>query len=96
MALHWSMCLPVSLQVCALLYRCELQPRPSRIPVRRLDSNETLASPTSSSPPQSPEQQDHSPDSTSATMKVWRLIKPGIKKHLSFTGKRTLTHSYFT
>uniref|UniRef100_A0A8C2D0Z5 Cytosolic carboxypeptidase-like protein 5 n=1 Tax=Cyprinus carpio TaxID=7962 RepID=A0A8C2D0Z5_CYPCA len=42
--------------------RCELQPRPSRIPVRRelpLVGSET------------------------PTLRVWKLIKPGIKKHLA-------------
>ncbi|XP_062406561.1 cytosolic carboxypeptidase-like protein 5 isoform X2 [Sardina pilchardus] len=66
--------------------KCELQPRPSRIPVRRLDSHDTLAPPTPTSPPKTTEHTGPSPDSTSATMKVWRLIKPGIKKHLSFAG----------
>ncbi|XP_041951933.1 cytosolic carboxypeptidase-like protein 5 isoform X1 [Alosa sapidissima] len=66
--------------------KCELQPRPSRIPVRRLDSNDTLAPPALSSAPQTTEHTDSSPDNTSTTMKVWRLIKPGIKKHLSFAG----------
>ncbi|XP_050964143.1 cytosolic carboxypeptidase-like protein 5 isoform X1 [Labeo rohita] len=47
--------------------RCELQPRPSRIPVRR-DIQSAGLPPAASETP---------------TMRVWKLIKPGIKKHLA-------------
>ncbi|XP_073694139.1 cytosolic carboxypeptidase-like protein 5 [Garra rufa] len=47
--------------------RCELQPRPSRIPVRR-DLESSVLPPAESETP---------------TMRVWKLIKPGIKKHLA-------------
>lgn len=40
--------------------RCELKPRPSRIPIR-----------STAPPPETP------------ALKVWKLIKPGIKKHLA-------------
>uniref|UniRef100_A0AAY4BYM0 Cytosolic carboxypeptidase-like protein 5 n=1 Tax=Denticeps clupeoides TaxID=299321 RepID=A0AAY4BYM0_9TELE len=64
---------------CGHGFRCELRPRPARIPAQNTASGDT------SSPPAA-----HPAGSTcsmgTATLKVWRLIKPGIKKHLSFSG----------
>lgn len=51
-----------SLDVSVVYSRCELQPRPSRIPVRR-------------------ELQLQSAGAETNTLRAWKLIKPGIKKH---------------
>ncbi|XP_053193254.1 cytosolic carboxypeptidase-like protein 5 [Scomber japonicus] len=64
--------------------KCELQPHVSRIPIRRVGSSETSptrdskTSPISTNPP-SPANEH------SATMKVWKLIRPGLHRHLSLT-----------
>ncbi|XP_070781950.1 cytosolic carboxypeptidase-like protein 5 isoform X2 [Enoplosus armatus] len=66
--------------------KCELQPHVSRIPIRRVGSTETppthdsKTSPTSISPV-SPGDKDES-----ATMKVWKLLRPGLHRHLSLSG----------
>uniref|UniRef100_A0A8C9R8V1 Cytosolic carboxypeptidase-like protein 5 n=1 Tax=Scleropages formosus TaxID=113540 RepID=A0A8C9R8V1_SCLFO len=59
--------------------RCELQPRPSRIPVRRAGSftGHGLTRALSAEEPMS--------------ARGWKLTKPHIKKHLSLTGKETST-----
>ncbi|KAM6992169.1 cytosolic carboxypeptidase-like protein 5 [Tautogolabrus adspersus] len=65
--------------------KCELQPM-SRIPIRRVGSTETpltndsKTSPTSMNPV-SPGEKDKS-----ASMKVWKLLKPGLHRHLSLSG----------
>ncbi|KAG7262253.1 hypothetical protein CRUP_016013 [Coryphaenoides rupestris] len=60
--------------------KCELQPRASRIPIRRAGSMEIpptqCKSPTSSS---------GSPTSSS-TMRMWKILKPGIRTRLSLSG----------
>ncbi|XP_041661649.1 cytosolic carboxypeptidase-like protein 5 isoform X2 [Cheilinus undulatus] len=66
--------------------KCELQPAVSRIPIRRVGSIETTATNDSKSfstsiNPVSPGEKDRS-----ATMKVWKLLKPGLHRHLSLSG----------
>ncbi|XP_030638396.1 cytosolic carboxypeptidase-like protein 5 [Chanos chanos] len=56
--------------------RCVLQPRPSRIPLRKGGA--------SGHPSQTPPYSSHCSDT--ATARVWKLIKPGIRNHLSFSG----------
>ncbi|XP_067428012.1 cytosolic carboxypeptidase-like protein 5 isoform X1 [Thunnus thynnus] len=66
--------------------KCELQPHVSRIPIRRAGSSETPSTrdsktfPVSSNPASSGDEQ-------STTMKVWKLLRPGLHRHLSLTGK---------
>ncbi|XP_074471125.1 cytosolic carboxypeptidase-like protein 5 isoform X3 [Sebastes fasciatus] len=66
--------------------KCELQPHMSRIPIRRAESTETppaqdsKTSPTSNSPVSSGDKEE------SATMKVWKLLRPGFHRHLSLSG----------
>ncbi|XP_070843584.1 cytosolic carboxypeptidase-like protein 5 isoform X1 [Chaetodon trifascialis] len=66
--------------------KCELQPHMSRIPIRRVGSTETppthdsKTSPTSTSPLSSGDKDE------SATMKVWKLLRPGLRRHLSLSG----------
>lgn len=56
--------------------RCELQPRPSRIPVRRELQSSVIPLSSTETP----------------TMRVWKLIKPGLKKHLAgVSGKDRLS-----
>ncbi|CAL8393669.1 unnamed protein product [Gadus morhua 'NCC'] len=65
--------------------KCALQPRKSRIPIISAGSMETppthCKSPTSSSG-----------SSTSSTMRVWKIIKPGIRRPLSFSGVSGVQH----
>ncbi|CAL8315840.1 unnamed protein product [Merluccius merluccius] len=59
--------------------KCELQPRASRIPIRRAGSMET--------PPthcKNPASSSGSP--TSSTLRMWKILKPGIRTHLSSSG----------
>ncbi|CAI5683234.1 cytosolic carboxypeptidase-like protein 5 isoform X1 [Oreochromis niloticus] len=64
--------------------KCELQPHVSRIPIRRMGSTDAppkhnnKASPSSNNPPGGKE--------VSATMKVWKLLRPGLHRHLSLSG----------
>ncbi|XP_008294530.1 cytosolic carboxypeptidase-like protein 5 isoform X1 [Stegastes partitus] len=66
--------------------KCELQPHMSRIPIRRVGSTDaptassTKTSPTSNNPT-SPGDKE-----VSATMKVWKLLRPGLHRHLSLSG----------
>ncbi|XP_022050858.2 cytosolic carboxypeptidase-like protein 5 isoform X1 [Acanthochromis polyacanthus] len=66
--------------------KCELQPHISRIPIRRVGSTDAppthnpKTSPTSNNPA-SPGDKE-----VSATMKVWKLIRPGLQRHLSLSG----------
>ncbi|KAK5880374.1 hypothetical protein CesoFtcFv8_023409 [Champsocephalus esox] len=61
--------------------KCELQPTMSRIPIRRVGSTETppAKSPTGTNPVSSG-------DMDTATMKVWKLLRPGLHRHLSLSG----------
>ncbi|KAK5853231.1 hypothetical protein PBY51_007037 [Eleginops maclovinus] len=61
--------------------KCELQPHLSRIPILRGGSTETppAKSPTSINPVSSE-------DMGTATMKVWKLLRPGLHRHLSLSG----------
>ncbi|XP_074541279.1 cytosolic carboxypeptidase-like protein 5 isoform X2 [Halichoeres trimaculatus] len=66
--------------------KCELQPPLSRIPIRRVESTDkppTLSGKTSltSLRSVSPGEKEKS-----ATMKVWKLLKPGLHRHLSLSG----------
>ncbi|TMS12762.1 hypothetical protein E3U43_017720 [Larimichthys crocea] len=66
--------------------KCELQPHMSRIPIRQVGSTETLpthdskTSPTSINPASSGDQDEL------ATMKVWKLLRPGLHRHLPLSG----------
>lgn len=55
--------------------KCEMQPRTSRIPVRRMGS--TASSPTTLDPA------SNGDNEVSATMKVWELLRPGRRLSLS-------------
>ncbi|XP_051264334.1 cytosolic carboxypeptidase-like protein 5 isoform X2 [Dicentrarchus labrax] len=67
--------------------KCELQPHMSRIPIRRAASTQTppthdsKTSPTSKNPVVSGDKDE------SATMKVWKLLRPGLHRHLSLSGE---------
>ncbi|XP_010780571.1 cytosolic carboxypeptidase-like protein 5 [Notothenia coriiceps] len=69
--------------------KCELQPTMSRIPIRRVGSTETppAKSPTSTNPVSSG-------DMDTATMKVWKLLRPGLHRHLSLSGMYTQTRCF--
>ncbi|XP_071334803.1 cytosolic carboxypeptidase-like protein 5 isoform X2 [Trachinotus anak] len=60
--------------------KCELQPHMSRIPIRRLGSTDTSSTRDSKTTPvrNNPEE--------SATMKVWKMLRPGLHRHLSLSG----------
>ncbi|TNN35382.1 Cytosolic carboxypeptidase-like protein 5 [Liparis tanakae] len=54
--------------------RCELQPHP-RIPIRRAGSTEAPPTPSSMNP-----------EEETAPIKVWKLFRPGLHRHLSLSG----------
>ncbi|XP_070705858.1 cytosolic carboxypeptidase-like protein 5 [Pempheris klunzingeri] len=66
--------------------KCELQPHASRIPIRKVGSTEappprgSETSPTSINPVPSGEKDE------SATIKVWKLLRPGFHRRLSLSG----------
>ncbi|XP_023285701.1 cytosolic carboxypeptidase-like protein 5 isoform X2 [Seriola lalandi dorsalis] len=60
--------------------KCELQPHISRIPIRRLGSTDTSSTPDSKTTPVSSNPEE------SPSMKVWKLLKPGLHRHLSLSG----------
>ncbi|XP_018553441.1 cytosolic carboxypeptidase-like protein 5 isoform X1 [Lates calcarifer] len=66
--------------------KCELQPQTSRIPIRKVGSTDTpvtrdsKTTPAGSSPSSAGEKEE------SATMKVWKLLRPGLHRHLSLSG----------
>ncbi|XP_056260731.1 cytosolic carboxypeptidase-like protein 5 isoform X1 [Seriola aureovittata] len=60
--------------------KCELQPHISRIPIRRLGSTDTSSTRDSKTTPVS-----NNPEE-SPSMKVWKLLKPGLHRHLSLSG----------
>lgn len=78
---------------CPLCYlpRCELQPHISRIPIRRAGSTETppthIRNTASSSDNQAAKEE-------SATLKVWKLLKPGLQRHLSLSGMYIFIFNY--
>ncbi|XP_040919761.1 cytosolic carboxypeptidase-like protein 5 isoform X2 [Toxotes jaculatrix] len=66
--------------------KCELQPHVSRIPIRRMGSTDTPSTrdrktASNSNNPSSPGEKE-----SSATMKVWKLLRPGLHQHLSLSG----------
>ncbi|CAL8313486.1 unnamed protein product [Lota lota] len=65
--------------------KCELQPRASRIPIRWVGSMETP--PTHCKNPAS-----SSGSSTSSTMRMWKILKPGIRTPLSLSGVSGVEH----
>ncbi|XP_068610170.1 cytosolic carboxypeptidase-like protein 5 [Brachionichthys hirsutus] len=65
--------------------KCELQPHTSRIPVRRAGSTKTSPTHSSKTSPTSLNP-DSTGDDMSATMKVWRLLRPGLHRRLSLSG----------
>ncbi|XP_064847868.1 cytosolic carboxypeptidase-like protein 5 isoform X1 [Oncorhynchus masou masou] len=60
--------------------RCELQPRASRIPIRRAES--TTDTPTAGLNTAASGSWEES-----TTMRVWRLLKPGLRRHLGVSEK---------
>ncbi|XP_071385968.1 cytosolic carboxypeptidase-like protein 5 [Centroberyx affinis] len=66
--------------------KCELQPRMSRIPIRRVGSTETPPTYDMNSSPSSNNPTSSGVKEESATMRVWKLIKPGLRRHLSLSG----------
>ncbi|KAM4633561.1 cytosolic carboxypeptidase-like protein 5 isoform 2-T2 [Polymixia lowei] len=66
--------------------KCELQPRISRIPIRRAGSTEVPPTHTTNSSPSSNRSVSSGMKDDSTTMRVWRLLKPGLRKHLSLSG----------
>uniref|UniRef100_A0A3B4WSK0 Cytosolic carboxypeptidase-like protein 5 n=1 Tax=Seriola lalandi dorsalis TaxID=1841481 RepID=A0A3B4WSK0_SERLL len=68
---------------------CELQPHISRIPIRRLGSTDTSSTPDSKTTPVSSNPEE------SPSMKVWKLLKPGLHRHLSLSGMYCIcTHTH--
>uniref|UniRef100_UPI0037E94700 cytosolic carboxypeptidase-like protein 5 n=1 Tax=Semicossyphus pulcher TaxID=241346 RepID=UPI0037E94700 len=66
--------------------KCELQPHMSRIPIRRVGSTETPPTHDSKTSPTSINPVSPGDKDKSATMKVWKLLKPGLHRHLSLSG----------
>ncbi|XP_041815214.1 cytosolic carboxypeptidase-like protein 5 isoform X2 [Chelmon rostratus] len=66
--------------------KCELQPHVSRIPVRQVGSTETPPTQDSKTSPSSTSPVSSGDKDESATMKVWKLLKPGLHRHLSLSG----------
>ncbi|XP_029902487.1 cytosolic carboxypeptidase-like protein 5 isoform X2 [Myripristis murdjan] len=66
--------------------KCELQPRISRIPIRRVGSTETPPTSDTNTSPSSHNPTISGVKEESATMRVWKLIKPGLRRHLSLSG----------
>ncbi|XP_069371730.1 cytosolic carboxypeptidase-like protein 5 isoform X3 [Paralichthys olivaceus] len=66
--------------------KCELQPHVSRLTIRRMGSTDVPSTRENKTTPvknnaSSPGQKDES-----ATMKVWKLLRPGLHRHLSLSG----------
>ncbi|XP_060946932.1 cytosolic carboxypeptidase-like protein 5 isoform X2 [Limanda limanda] len=67
--------------------KCKLQPQVSRVSIRRMGSTDVPSPPRDSrttpirNNASSPGQRDES-----ATMKVWKLLRPGLQRHLSLSG----------
>ncbi|XP_056267126.1 cytosolic carboxypeptidase-like protein 5 isoform X2 [Pseudoliparis swirei] len=59
--------------------RCELQPHP-RTPIRRAGSTEAPPPPGGNTP------SSMNPEEETAPMKVWKLLRPGLHRHLSLSG----------
>ncbi|KAM3603595.1 uncharacterized protein V6R79_025633 [Siganus canaliculatus] len=66
--------------------KCELQPHTSRIPIRRVGSTETPPTHDSKISTTSIKSVLNRDKDESATMKVWKLIRPGLHRHLSLSG----------
>nr|XP_020459288.1 cytosolic carboxypeptidase-like protein 5 isoform X3 [Monopterus albus] len=65
--------------------KCELQPHMSRIPIRRVGSTDlTLTLHSTSSTSNNPS--SFGGKDVSATMKVWKLLRPGLQRHPSLSG----------
>ncbi|XP_038583273.1 cytosolic carboxypeptidase-like protein 5 isoform X1 [Micropterus salmoides] len=65
--------------------KCELQPHMSRIPIRRVESTETPPTHDSKTSPSSINPVSSGNKDDSATMKVWKLLRPGLHRHLSLS-----------
>ncbi|XP_072218490.1 cytosolic carboxypeptidase-like protein 5 isoform X2 [Leuresthes tenuis] len=62
--------------------KCELQPHVSRIPIRRAGSTDTPPTHNAKTPsPTSPGDKE-----VLATMNMWKLLRPGLHRHLSLSG----------
>ncbi|XP_034555144.1 cytosolic carboxypeptidase-like protein 5 [Notolabrus celidotus] len=66
--------------------KCELQPPLSRIPIRRVESTETPPTHVSKAALTSISTVSPGDKDKSATMKVWKLLRPGLHRHLSLSG----------
>ncbi|XP_028460269.1 cytosolic carboxypeptidase-like protein 5 isoform X2 [Perca flavescens] len=66
--------------------KCELQPHVSRIPIRRVGSTESPPAHDSATSPSGVNLVPSGDKEVSATMKVWKLLRPGLHRHLSLPG----------
>ncbi|XP_032398398.1 cytosolic carboxypeptidase-like protein 5 isoform X2 [Etheostoma spectabile] len=66
--------------------KCELQPHVSRIPIRRVGSTESPPAHDTTASPRSINPVPLGDKEVSATMKVWKLLRPGLHRHLSLSG----------
>nr|XP_046228458.1 cytosolic carboxypeptidase-like protein 5 isoform X2 [Scatophagus argus] len=66
--------------------KCKLQPHMSRIPIRQVGSTETLPTHDHKTSPTSINVVLSRDKDESATMKVWKLLRPGLHRHLSLSG----------
>ncbi|KAK2890372.1 cytosolic carboxypeptidase-like protein 5 [Channa argus] len=66
--------------------KCDLQPHISRIPIRRVGSTDAPPTHDSKASPISKSSSSFGKKEESATMKVWKLIRPGLHRHLSLSG----------
>ncbi|XP_039637051.1 cytosolic carboxypeptidase-like protein 5 isoform X2 [Perca fluviatilis] len=66
--------------------KCELQPHVSRIPIRRVGSTESPPAHDSATSPSGVNPVPSGDKEVSATMKVWKLLRPGLHRHLSLPG----------
>ncbi|XP_068433049.1 cytosolic carboxypeptidase-like protein 5 isoform X2 [Clinocottus analis] len=64
----------------------ELQPHMSRIPVRRAGSTESAPLHGSKTPPTSINPASSGDMEKTATMKVWKLLRPGLHRHSALSG----------
>lgn len=64
----------------------------SRIPIRRAGSTDLPPTRDSKTFPSGKNQSSERKEE-SATMKVWKLIRPGLHRHLALPGMYTCTHS---
>ncbi|XP_069014709.1 cytosolic carboxypeptidase-like protein 5 [Embiotoca jacksoni] len=66
--------------------KCELKSHMSRIPIRSAGSSDTPPTHNSKTSPTSNNPASPGDEEVSATMKVWKLLRPGLHRHLSLSG----------